>query len=317
MSGSPSAIKQVMGPLEWGMLLLLGAIWGGSFYFAKIAVDEMPPLTAVFGRVLLAALFLNLVVRLSGQRWPADRRLWRALVFMGLINNVIPFSLVFWGQTQIAAGLASILIATTPIFTVLIAHLATSDEKLTPPRLAGALIGVAGVAVMIGPDVLLGGGATLAKLAVIGAALAYALSGVWARRFRGVPPLVAASGQLSASAVLMVPLIVVIDRPWTLALPSAGALWAVLALAVLSTGVGYLLFFTVLGRAGATNVSLVTLLMPASALLLGYFFLEERLAPRDLLGLAIIVLGLAAIDGRLPRWLWTHTLARPAALESS
>jgi drug/metabolite transporter (DMT)-like permease len=308
-----AGVKQTMGPVEWGMLLLLAVLWGGSFFFAKIAVDELPPLTIVLCRVALAALALNLVVLAGDRRIPTDRGAWGALAVMGILNNVVPFSLIFWGQTQIAAGLASILNATTPLFTVLVAHVATADEKLTPARLVGVLTGIAGVAVMIGPGAFAnGGGDTLAKLAVLGAALSYAFASIWGRRFRGMPPTVTAAGQLTASAIVIAPIALLADRPWTLSLPGQRVVVAVIALAILSTAIGYLLYFAVLARAGSTNVVLVTLLIPPSAMLLGALFLAERIAPPDYLGLTCIAAGLAAIDGRLPRWLRSRLRPRPA-----
>src|SRR5215204_4829340 len=173
-----TTVKQVMGPVEWALLLVLALLWGGSFFFSKVAVGELPPLTVVLCRVVLAALALNLAVMLSGRRAPADPRLWGSFFVMGLLNNVIPFSLIFWGQTQIASGLAAILNATTPLFTVLVAHVATKDEKLSASRLSGVLLGIMGVAVMIGPGAF-AGGSTLAKIAVLGAALSYAFAGIW------------------------------------------------------------------------------------------------------------------------------------------
>ena len=165
MVRTTTAVKQVMGPVEWALLMVLALLWGGSFFFSKIAVGELPPLTVVLCRVVLAALALNLVVLLSGRRMPADPRLWGAFFIMGVLNNVIPFSLIFWGQTQIASGLAAILNATTPLFTVLVAHVATKDEKLSTSRLFGVFAGMMGVAVMIGPGAFAGGGAsTLAKI---------------------------------------------------------------------------------------------------------------------------------------------------------
>ena len=306
--------NKTMGLGEWSMLLLLALLWGGSFFFAKVAVGELPPLTVVLCRVALAALALNLVVLVSGQRMPAGREVWGAIFVMGLLNNVVPFSLIFWGQTQIAAGLASILNATTPLFTVLVAHAVTADEKLTPSRLTGVLAGIAGVAIMIGPGAFAGdGGDTLAKLAVLGAALSYAFASIWGRRFRGMPPTVTAAGQLTASTVIIAPIALLADRPWTLAAPSERVIAALIALAILSTAIGYLLYFAILARAGATNVVLVTLLIPPSAMLLGALFLGEQIAPRDLLGLAFIAAGLAAIDGRLARWLWRRVSSATAA----
>lgn len=296
-----AAIRQTMGPAEWGLLLLLAVVWGGSFFFSKIAVGALPPLTVVLVRVALAALALNAVLLLTGRGVPGDRRVWGAFLAMGLLNNVVPFGLIFWGQTQIASGLASILNATTPLFTVLAAHVATTDEKITSPRLLGVLAGLAGVAVMIGPGVLAGGGDTVAKVAVLGAALSYAFASIWGRRFRGLPPTATAAGQLTASTVVMIPIAAVADRPWALAMPSARVIWALVALALLCTVAGYLLYFALLARAGATNVVLVTLLIPPSALLLGALFLGERVEASDLLGLGFIAAGLAAIDGRLPQ----------------
>ena len=308
------AVKRAMGPVEWGLLLLLSVLWGGSFFFSKIAVGELPPLTVVLCRVALAAMALNVVVLLGGRRLPADPRLWGALFAMGLLNNAIPFSLIFWGQTQIASGLASILNATTPLFTVLAAHVATTDEQLTPQRLVGVLAGIAGVAIMIGPGVFASAGdTTLAKLAVLGAALSYAFAAIWGRRFRELPPTITAAGQLTASAIVMTPIALLADRPWTLSAPSPRVIWAIVALALLSTAAGYLLYFAVLARAGSTNVSLVTLLIPPSAMLLGALFLAEQLKSRDLLGLAFIAAGLAAIDGRPLRWLRTRVHPQPAA----
>ena len=290
----------MMGPAEWGLLLLLALLWGGSFFFSRIAVGELPPLTVVLIRVAVAALALNALVLLSGRRMPGNARLWGAFFLMGLLNNAIPFSLIFWGQTQIASGLAAILNATTPLFTVLVAHAATADEKLTAPRLLGVLAGMAGVAIMIGPGAFAGGGDTLAKVAVVGAALSYAFAAIWGRRFRGLLPTITASGQLTASALLMTPVVFLVDRPWSLAVPSARVVGALVALALVSTAAGYIVYFALLSRAGATNVLLVTLLIPPCAMLLGAFFLAERIEPRDLAGLACIAAGLAAIDGRIP-----------------
>jgi drug/metabolite transporter (DMT)-like permease len=304
MVRTTTAVNQVMGFVEWGLLLTLALLWGGSFFFSKIAVGELPPLTVVLCRVALAALALNAVVLAGGQRVSANRGLWRAFLVMGLLNNMIPFSLIFWGQTQIASGLAAILNATTPLFTVLVAHVATSDDKLSASRLLGVFAGIVGVAVMIGPAAFAGGeGSTLARIAVLGAALSYAFAAVWGRRFRGLPPVLTATGQLSASALVMTPIALLIDRPWSLALPSPRVVAALVALALLSTAAGYIVYFALLARAGATNVLLVTLLIPPSALLLGALFLAEAVEPRDLAGLAFIAGGLAAIDGRPVRWL--------------
>lgn len=221
---------------------------------------------------------------------------------MGLLNNLIPFSLIVWGQTHIASGLASILNATTPLFGVVVAHLLTDDEKMTANKLTGVLIGFVGVAVMIGPAVLGGlGSNVLAQFAVLGAAFSYSLAGVFARRFKrmGVAPLLTATGQVSASSMMLVPLALIVDRPWTLAWPGLDVWAALVGIALISTALAYVLFFRILETAGVTNLMLVTFLIPVSAILLGAVFLGERLEPKHFLGMALIAAGLAAIDGRL------------------
>jgi drug/metabolite transporter (DMT)-like permease len=288
---------------EWAMLLGLSVIWGCSFLFSKIAVAEIPPFTLVFGRVAIASLSLLAALAALRLALPRGRGLWLDFAGMGLLNNVVPFSLIFWGQTQIGAGLSSILNATTPLFTVLVAHVLTADEKLTRARVVGVLLGFAGVAVMLGPELLLAlDRAVLAELACLCAAFSYALSSVFGRRFarQGVKPAQAAFGQLTASTLLMVPLVLLVDRPWTVPLPHAQAWASLLALGVLCTAFAYLIFFRILGGAGATNIMLVTFLIPTSAILLGALVLGERLGARDVAGMALVALGLASIDRRGP-----------------
>jgi drug/metabolite transporter (DMT)-like permease len=216
----------------------------------------------------------------------------------------VPFSLLVWGQTQIPSGLAAILNATTPLFAVLVAHVLTADERMTRGRLAGIVIGFAGVALMLGPEAWRGFGDDLmAQLACLAAACSYGFAGVFGRRFRrlGVPPLATATGQVTASTAMLVPLALLVDRPWQLAVPGIEVWGAVAALALLSTALAYILFFRILASAGAVNLSLVTLLVPPGAILLGALFLDERLEPLHFAGMALIGLGLAAIDGRPAR----------------
>lgn len=289
---------------EWGLLIALSLLWGGSFLFNGILVRELPTLTIVTARVGLAALVLWTVVRLAGHAVPRDREVWLAFLGMGVLNNILPFSLIVWGQTHIASGLASILNATTPLFAVIAAHFLTTDEKMTGGRLVGVLVGFLGVALMIGPSVLSDLGANLlAQLAVLGGAVSYSIAGIFGRRFRrmGLPPLLPAAGQVTASAVLMLPVALIVDRPWMLAMPSAQAWMALFGLAVLATALAYVIFFRILATAGATNLMLVTFLIPVSAILLGALVLGEVLAPKHFAGMALIAVGLAAIDGRLLR----------------
>ncbi|MBM3542261.1 MAG: DMT family transporter, partial [Alphaproteobacteria bacterium] len=250
-----------MGPMEWGLLLALSAVWGGSYFFVEVALRELGPITTAFGRVTLAALVLHAVVRLSGGTMAQPWRLWLAFLGMGVLNNVIPFNLIVWGQTEISGALASILNATTPLFTVLVAHALTRDEKMTRGKLMGVLAGFAGVVVMVGPDALGGLGLSVAgQLACLAAALSYAFAGVYGRRFKGTPPLVTACGQVTASSLVMAPMAFAVERPWTLwpfAWETVGALAGV---AVLSTALGYWMYFRILRAAGATNLLLVTFL---------------------------------------------------------
>jgi drug/metabolite transporter (DMT)-like permease len=291
---------------EWAMLLALSLLWGGSFFFIGIAVKELPTFTIVLIRLGLAAMILVIVTTLMGQALPRSRVVWLAFFGMGFLNNVIPFSLIAWGQSHIASGVASILNAATPLFTVIVAHLLTHDEKMTGPRLLGVAIGLAGVAVMIGADALKTLGVNvLAQLACLAATISYAFAGVFGRRFRalGVTPLQTAAGQVSASTLMLLPLMLVIDKPWTLAMPSGSTVLAMLCLAVLSTVLAYILFFRILATAGATNIALVTFLVPISAILLGIAFLGETLLVKHVFGMAMIAAGLACIDGRPLGWL--------------
>ena len=291
---------KTMGAVEWSLLIVLSILWGGSFFLGKVALAELALFTLVLGRVAIAAIALNVIVVATGHRMPSSPRTWGQFLAMGALNNLIPFSLIFWGQTRIASGLASVLNATTPLWTVLLAHFATRDERLTRNRLAGVLFGVVGVAVMIGPSALQGLGSNLvAQLAVLGAALSYALAGIYGKRFKGIPPTVNAAGQVTCTTVLMIPIALLVDRPWQLPAPSLTTLGVLLALGLLSTAVAYVIYFRLLETAGATNLLLVTFLIPVTALLLGIAVLGESLDPRQLMGVILIGLGLAAIDGRL------------------
>ena len=190
MTDAP-ARNRAMTPLEWAMLIALSVLWGGSFFFQGVAVRELPALTIVVARVGLAALTLWIALALMGIRVPGTRRVWVAFFGMGVLNNAIPFSLIIWGQVHIGSGLASILNAMTPLFSVIVAHLTTGDEKLTPAKLFGVVAGIAGVTVMIGWQALGSLGLEVAaQLAVLGAALSYGFASVFGRRFRdlGVPP---------------------------------------------------------------------------------------------------------------------------------
>lgn len=294
-----NASNKAMGPTEWSLLLLLSFCWGASYFFSKVIVQEVPPLTIVAVRVAIGAAALNLLLIAMGQRMPTSLNEWKTFFVMGLLNNLIPFSLIIWSQKHIPSGLASILNATTPLFVVFFAHWLTRDERLTAPRFAGVLLGLAGVATLLGPLLSVNVGLDFAaQLAVLGAAVSYAFAALYARHYLKSPPTVAASGQVTASFVMSVPIALLVDQPWTLATPSYAAWGALLGMGLLSTALSFVIYFRILSTSGATAISLVTFLVPVSALLLGTFILGERLEPRHFAGMFLIAGGLAAIDGR-------------------
>ena len=292
-----------MKPTEWGMLILLSIFWGGSFFFVEIALHAFRPFTVVFLRVTLAALILLGVVYISGRRMPASIGVWGAFMVMGALNNAIPFSLIVWGQTRIDSGVASILNATTPIFTVLLAHLFTADERLTMRKFLGVLIGFLGVYIMMKPELKDGfSWRGLGQLAVLGATLSYGFAGIFGKRFKKTSPVVNSAGMLICSSIMMFPLAIIWESPWSV-YPSLEAAAAVFGIAVISTAMAYLLYFRILAAAGATNVLLVTFLIPISALLLGVGVLGENLNVLEYIGMGSIFMGLVTIDGRALKWI--------------
>ncbi len=304
--------KSRMDGTAWALVAALALLWAGSYLCFKVLVSALPPLTVVFGRVAIAGAALNLVVLSRGGRLPRDRATWAAFAGMGLLNNVVPFGLIVFGETRIASGAASILIATTPMFTVLAAQVFTRDERFGPGQALGLALGLCGVALLVGPSALgdLGRGDVVAEVAVLGAALSYACAAVFGRRFRALPPLTVACGQLSSSAALALVLAAVVDRPRTLPMPGPGVWAALVSLALFSTALAYILFFTLLAQAGATAVSLVTLIVPVGAVLLGWAFLGEALSASSFAGMAVIGSGLLCLDGRAAAWLAARATGR-------
>ena len=287
---------------EWMLLVLLSVVWGGSFFFNGITLREFPTLTIVTARVGLAALALLLLMRMLGQGIQLNRQILKAFFGMSFLNNVVPFSLIVWGQQHIASGVASILNATTPLFTMLVAHWFTTDEKINPRRLLGVLTGMGGVGLMMGLDSMESSGFhLLGQSAILLAAFSYGLAGVYGKRFAQleIPPLATATGQLCASSMILIPLTLWIDQPWTMTIPSIEGMGSLLGIALLSTALAYVIYFRLLKTAGATNLLLITLLIPVSAIILGVFLLDESLEPQHLSGMAVISLGLLIIDGRL------------------
>ena len=298
---SKPMINIVMTRGDWAILLVLALIWGAAFFFIHVAVAHVAPLTYVWLRLSIAAVGLLAWMRWKGEKLSLPLPVWGAILLLALLNNVVPFALFGWAQQHIASGLASILNATTPIWGVVVAHIATSDEKITPAKLIGVVVGFVGVATMIGPDLLTSGESIVPQLACIAASLCYALAGVWARRFRpmGLKPLKVATAQLLVGALVMTPVSLTVAEPWIGGSPSLAALGAITVLALACTALGYVLYFRLIDSAGATNATLVTLLVPPIAILLGALFLGELLNGTQFLGFAFTALGLAVIDGRL------------------
>ena len=295
-------VNTIMNRREWAMLVTLSVLWGGSFFFAEIALESLPPLTIVTLRVGLAAITLWLVVLALKLPIPNSTPIWIAFLTMGLLNNVLPFSLIVWGQSQISSGLAAILNATAPLFGVIVAGILLRDESATPLKITGVVIGFAGVIVMMDLSSI-ATSSLLAQLAILAAALSYACASVYGRRFKatGLNPILVAAGQVTGSTLLLLPIALWVDGNDPYANVPAQVWAAIISLAVFSTAAAYILYFKLLASAGATNILLVTLLVPVSAILLGWLFLEESLQTPHIIGMAMIALGLSAIDGRLWR----------------
>lgn len=289
-----------MSASQWGWLIVLSVLWGGSFFFVGVAVHAVPTLTLVFVRVALAACTLLVVLGLSGKSaLPRSVSAWAPFAVMAILNNIVPFSLIALGQSEIASGLASILNATTPLWGVVFAHVLTADDKMTAHRAAGVVLGLVGVGILMGPAALAGQASTVFGMAcVIGDAISYGLSGVWGRRLRQTPPLVTATAQLVSSSTILVPIVLIVDKPWQLPLPSTHVLAALAGLAVLATALAYVVFFHILNVSGGTNVMLVTLLIPVSSNTLGIVFLGEMLKMQHIVGALIIAAALIVFDGR-------------------
>ena len=297
-TGNPT-INSVMGIKEWGLIILLSIVWGGSFFFAKVAVKEMTPLTIVLCRVGLASLALLAFLWFTGKKMPTSPGLWGAFIIMGALNNLIPFTLIFWGLKYIESSLASILNATTPIFSIVLTHMLTREERLTANRITGALTGCIGVAVLIGLESLKGFGVhVIGQVAVLGGAFSYALAAIYGRRFKKIDPVVVATGMLCGSTIMMLPMTLIVEQPWNLT-PGMITWAAIFGLAVISTSLAYIIYFRILATSGPTNLLLVTFMIPVIGILLGFTVLGERLGWNVFCGMGLIIMGLIAIDGRL------------------
>ncbi len=284
----------VPGGRDYALLLLLGALWGGSFFLIKLAVATLPPVTVAAGRILVGALLRGAVLAARGMRLPGDPGVWGRLALMGTIGTVLPFALINWGETQIDSGLAAILMSAVPLLTIVLGHVLRADERVTAGKAIALALGGAGVVALIGPDALSGlAGTLLGQLAMLGACLCYAVNGLTARSLKGQPAEVVTSGMLITAAIVAVPLSLILERPWQ-GEASTLSLLAVVALGVLPTALGYIVAFRIISSAGAGFASFNNYLVPIFGVIWGTLLLGEELEPRALLALALIFLGLAA-----------------------
>ena len=296
-----SALRR-MGWTEWGMLCLCAMLWGSAYVFNKIAIRELPHLTITLARLVIAAGFMQIVLRWAGLNLSRDRKVWGAFFVMTLLSNIGPYLLVLKGQMGTTSGLAAVLTATTPLFTILLAHWFTRDERLTANKFVGVLVGIAGVAIVVGSEAWTGlTGSALAKLTLVAASLMYAVGSIYAKRFSDMPPLVIAASVMLSGAIVALPLALVVDRPWTLPMPSLDVIVAVLLTGVFGSALAAITYFRVFTVSGATNAMLVTLLLPVTPVIGGALYLGERLELREIVGAVVIMLALAIIDGRILR----------------
>jgi drug/metabolite transporter (DMT)-like permease len=281
-------------------LILLASLWGPSFVFIKIAVQEIPPLTMVVGRVGAAAIILLIILRLQGRRLPPFGPIWKHIGVVAFVHNALPFTLFNWGEQYIDSALAAILNGTTPLFTIVLAHLFIADDRLSRRKAMGILVGFGGILMLIGPSILNGVQATTwGLLAVTIAAVSYGVAIVYTRlHLRGLPPLVAPAAQLALAALYLLPLSLVFEQPLNAGMPSWNAIAALLVLAVFGTALAFVVYYRLLERTSATYVSTVTYLIPIFGVVLGVLVLNEQLHWTAYLGCALILGGVTMVNRR-------------------
>ena len=294
--------KSTIGINDGLLILLLGFIWGGSFFFNAVAVEAFHPLLVVFLRVAVAAIILWIIMIARKQVTAPTLPMWSAFIVMGCLNNAIPFMCIVWGQQHIASGLASVLNATTPLFTIVFASWMLSDETMSTKKLVGVVLGIIGVAIMMSADLRSGMTASLlGKALILAAAISYAFAGIFGRRFKamGISPMMTATGQVTGSSLLLLPLILFFEPARDISNATPAAWLSVIGLATVCTAYAYLLYFKILSSVGASNLALVTFVVPVSAIVLGGLFLQEVITGSQWVGIAVIALSLLVIDGRL------------------
>ncbi|PQZ49395.1 EamA family transporter [Ochrobactrum sp. MYb15] len=281
--------------VELGLLLLLAALWGASYSFIKIGVTTIPPITLIAARTLIAGLILIVIIRLRGLRLPTDVLTWKYFLVQACLNSVVPFTAIAWAEQTTEAGLAAILNSTTPIFTFLITLLITRHEAVTSRRLFGVAAGLAGTCLIIGVQALTGLGNELwAQLAIIAATICYAGAAIFGRNFKSLDPMLPAAGSLISGAIILIPLSLIIDQPWTLT-PSANSVFALLGLAVFSTAAAFTIYFRLIHTLGSVGTTAQAYLRVPIGVGIGAIFLGERLTSTAWLGLAFVIIGVIAM----------------------
>lgn len=296
-------------------ILFLAALWGPSFVFIKVAVEEIPPLTMVVGRVGVAAILLNLILWMQGRSLAGLGPAWKHLAVMALVHNALPFALFNWGELYIDSALASILNGTTPLFTILLAHIFVQDDRLTPNKIVGGVIGFGGLLLLVAPSLVNGVQATSwGLLAVTVAAASYGVAIVYSRlHLRGLPPLVAPTAQLSLATLYMLPLSLWIEQPFRLPAPSLQAVGALLVLAVFGTALAFVIYYRIIERTPATYVSMVTYLVPIFGVILGVLVLGEQLRWNAYLGCILILSGVMVVNNLFRPVFWYYRVSEALA----
>jgi drug/metabolite transporter (DMT)-like permease len=281
--------------IDLALLALLATLWGAAYTFMKIAIETIPPVTLIAARTLIAGALLAIVLRMRGVRWPRDARTWRSFLIQAVLNSVVPFTLIAWAVRTIDAGSAVILNSTTPIFTFLLALLLVRRDAATTRKLIGVGTGFAGVLLIVGIEALGGlGRVAAAQAAVVVASICYAGAALFGDRFRDLDPMLPAAGSLICGTAVLIPLSLVVDQPWTLA-PSASAITAVLALAVASTALAFVIYFRLIDTLGSVGVTAQSYLRAPIGVAIGVMLLGERPAPTALIGCAFVLAGVLAM----------------------
>ena len=289
-----------MTPHTWLLMLTLGLIWGGTFFLSEILLLELSPFQIVFHRVSIAALIMVLYLKIKGIALPKDGRTWAALAVMGLLNNAIPFSAIVFGQQYITGGMASILNSTTAFFGVMLSGLILKEEAITAPKFIGVIMGILGVAMIMGFDTLSSLSLTnIGQILIMVSSISYAFAGIWGKfQVKNLGVEVTATGMLITSSVWMFILSTTVEGLPFEALSMRSAL-SILTFAILCTAVAYLLYFAILNQAGAANLTLVTIIIPPFALILDAVALGEMVSLQEILGFLVISMGLLVISGKL------------------